>query len=512
MASSLPLAGTEVLHRLQLALEDAERRVQRAHAEHDTLGRQLKDALTRRSERFQDLARAQLPALAPPHLAELCETARARVMAVYERHALARDQVDQQLAGMAQIIATAEATWRGTQTQVDELTQQRTQIEQQIAQRLADDPEFRSASEAALAAEQELQRNEERFHELQQESQAKLPAFERSSLFQYLYRRGYRQSAIVGRTLTGQLDRWVAGLIDYPKAVRSYEFLRLTPPRMQQELQLRQRRFDEMMDAVEAARDKAADEAGLRPLVDRLTKLEAETQQQHAQWQQLHQQQQALREESQLMAAGLGRFHTEALNQLKDILSQTQSEVLEQTARRTSTVADDRLVAEIVGLTEDLNRMQPRVLANDQQQQAAETSREEIASTIRRFKSNEWAIPAASFQASLNVDELVAGLLSGQVDRNQASQRLQRSVRIEPSAWERTAETTIQVLTSPQSRVLADALVQVAGTVLQASVSRSMERRTGSHADWGSTFGGSSGRSGSSSSGGGGSFSSGAGF
>jgi chromosome segregation ATPase len=301
------------------------------------------------------------------------------------------------------------------------------------------------------------------------------------------------------------LDRWVARLIDYDRAIRSYEFLKLTPPRMAAELQRRQEEFSRLMATVEGLRDRVSQELGL----DRVNEeLRGHADQKQALIDQIGRQQAeiaALRAEHQQLEAGLGRFHEEALQQLQQILSDTRQEVLDREAERTTTRADDQLVAELAAMTADLQRLRPEAEACDRQLQAAEAVREEMVVALRRFDDNSWSRPDVSFQSTLDLEGLVRGLSTGSLNRHEASQRLQRTVQIEKSVMEQTAEGALAVAMAPETRVLAQALLEVAGAVLQASATRSVQRRSSSSGWTGG--GGSSG-----SSGGGGGFSSGAGF
>ncbi len=482
MVDRTPIAGSMVRLRLQQAVTEADARLQHTRNAHDELGRRLQQLLARRNESFSELARAQLPALTEPNITNVCETARTRIVAAYQRHEQVRRTVSERLATLEQTIVGIDQEVVRLQQELSALGLQRSTLERQVAQQLAADLDFQTTSHAALAAETALKRNEERLRELQQEAQAKLPAYNRSTLFQYLYRRGYRRSSQAAATLTGRLDRWVARLIDFDSAVRSYDFLRLTPPRMLEELQRRQSEFDQIMAKLESIRDAAGDACGLDRVVAEVTQRTEQRNALAAQIERHRSDTKALRAEQQQLEAGQGRFHVEALQALQQILSETRTEILEHSARQSPTDADDRVVAEIAALTADLARLRPQAEASDSAVREAETLREEVVVALRRFDDNAWSAANTSFDASLDLDGLTRGLTSGQITRHEVSQRLQRAVRVEPSAMEQSAQAALAIAMAPETRVLAGALLEVAGAVLASSATRSVQRRSASSA------------------------------
>ncbi len=77
---------------------------------------------------------------------------------------------------------------------LNDLAAQRDELQLQLANRLKDHEDFQQLSEQALTAENLLKRNELRVAEMRDEVAEKLPAYEKSRLFQYLFRRGYGTS------------------------------------------------------------------------------------------------------------------------------------------------------------------------------------------------------------------------------------------------------------------------------------------------------------------------------
>ena len=91
--------------------------------------------------------------------------------------------------------------------------------------------------------------------ELQQSAKEKLPPYHRSALVWYLLRRKYGSADYTERGWKRRWDKWVADLIDFPRAKLGYEFLTTTPGLMATEVARRQTEFKLLMQQIEAIED-----------------------------------------------------------------------------------------------------------------------------------------------------------------------------------------------------------------------------------------------------------------
>ena len=97
--------------------------------------------------------------------------------------------------------------------------------------------------------------------EIRAEAQEKLPSYDKNRLFRYLLDRDYGKPEYKKKGWTRRLDRWVAKLIDYQGARRSYDFLRVTPELMAAEVARRREQFNVLMEQVERIEDEISGEA-----------------------------------------------------------------------------------------------------------------------------------------------------------------------------------------------------------------------------------------------------------
>ena len=89
------------------------------------------------------------------------------------------------------------------------LARQRDQLQEEVADRLKQMPVYEQLTNEAARAEQRLTSNEERMEQLHAEAAEKLPSYDNSRLFSYLYDRKFGTVDYRYRGLTRRLDRWL---------------------------------------------------------------------------------------------------------------------------------------------------------------------------------------------------------------------------------------------------------------------------------------------------------------
>src|SRR5262249_43798484 len=162
-----------------------------------------------------------------------------------------------------------------------------------------------------------------RVNEMQKEAAEKLPHYEQSRLFRYLYERHYGTSEYQHKGLILELDRWVAGLIRYNEARAGDEFLKNTPALVADEVARRHDRFNELMQQVEAIQHAEAEKAGL---IDVLKEGEALGDRRDAlvkELEQLRQKAKGLEDELGGLERQQNAFYTEALERFGKFLGDT---------------------------------------------------------------------------------------------------------------------------------------------------------------------------------------------
>ncbi|MCA9088351.1 MAG: hypothetical protein KDA90_06910 [Planctomycetaceae bacterium] len=474
--------GDSILRELRSELDELRADAATLRGEHQAADTQLRRLVSDRGAAILDLARHYLPEISRERIEVTFAEVRDDLQQILSRKERQQDVLVGQRDRLRQECERLEGELAGVTAQLSEKVRERELLSRQLADQLAADIEFRQLSATAIAAESELSRNEQRLRELEQDAAENLPDYQQSSLFQYLLQSGYGTETYARRGLTKRLDRWVARLIDYPRAFRSYQFLTSAPQLVREEIERRAAVFHPQMAAVEAFEQRAADAMGLTQVLqagdelgarrDQLVTLVGE------QRSLLHGVEQKLLELEQSQ----GPFYQEALTRFRQFLERARTEILEQQAARTPEPIDDELVQRIRALTDEINRVQPELARQQERCRLAEDQVGGLEFVVRRFQQANFDSPRSQFESSLALRKQLDQYRQRALSREALWDQLRQAQQFEPTWLEESAQgmavNATQVLAHPMTQVLMHAMVEAAGVALQAAAQRSVERRS----------------------------------
>ncbi len=399
-------SGAEVLRQLAQAAA-------LARADADAAERAAGDVRNRthalgadRLRALRDLAATQLPELS----AAATGAAMPEVAAELQQFELLRQRRQQELSSQ---LAALEATLASSSQQLTELTRRldaavvlRDELEQAAARALAAMPDYVALTAAATQAEVRLARDTERAGEIAAEAKQKLPPYERSRLFQYLWERKFATPEYAARGLTARLDRRLADYIEYRRVVGSYRFLKTTPQLVQLEVERRTAEVAGLRQRIDSKELAAEAEVGVpaaQAEVDRLlAERERGVQEVAAVQQQIAKAHAALRDE----VGARGAFHAQALQRLQGFLARAESATLERAARQTPDPRDDQLVAELRACTEALQRCAAEAGPLEQDAQRKDAVADGLEELLVRFRGADYDAGRSEF-VDLDLDRVL---------------------------------------------------------------------------------------------------------
>ena len=489
-------AGSDVLHHLMRAATAARRDADGAASTAMRVRDQVQALTRERTETLRQLAAMQLPELNQATAAAAMPELSAELMDFERRRQARASQLAEQLAAHEAEMARANQLASQSTEQLDAATARRDELLREAAAVLAKDAAYGALSAEATQAEVLLARDTARRDEIASEAKAKLPPYEVSRLFQYLWQRKFATAEYASRGLTARLDRRLAGYIGYAQAVDSYRFLTTTPKLVAIEVERRTGEVTALRQRVEGREQAAEAELGVPAVqaeVDRL--LAAREQQLQAVdrvRQQIAQVHVAMREE----IGSQGAFHAQALQRLLTFLSQAQASSLERQAQRTADPKDDQLVAALRACTDELARVGAEARPLEQEAARRDAIADGLEELLVRFRRAEFDGGRSEFH-DLDVDRLLQEARTGALPAEDLWQALRARQRFQRPAVVHHSQRTGNVLEGIGLAVRV-------GTVLAdlALSNRGSSRRGG-----GGGFG-----SGGGFGGGGGGFSSGRGF
>lgn len=471
------ISGRSVGYALVQASRSLNEQLEKSLTTSRELDKAMGHIVDRRGQALFELAHHYLPNIDQQTVANTFAEVRQEILEILERkrhhehkleNTIADDETEQRRLQQELVQVTS---------QLNEKVAQREELEKVVAERLDDDSRFQDLSKQALSAEQELNRNEQRVTEIQAEARDKLPSYEKSRLFKYLYERGFGTSEYRKRGLVKRLDDWVAKMIDYSRARRGYDFLRVTPELMAQEVSRRRDQFNGLMEQVESIEDQHSDEVGLTEVMrdgqhlgaerDRLVSASAS--------------QQTLTERHRQELLSLGgtenEYYQQAVEQMKDFLGGLENWRLENTSRATPELEDDRIVREIVQLGDELGNRKSEAKQLGQTQQLWKQRLTDLQGILQQFQRAEFDSGRSLFHADFRVDQHLDRYLCGELSAGELWEAIREAQKFAPPWYEDADRGVGNVLDSEFSYVLMRVLTDIAGQALRNAAHRGVQRR-----------------------------------
>jgi chromosome segregation ATPase len=495
------VAGKSVYQTLDDSVRQTHSQVERCDAQLKSLGEEATELMTQRGAILLDLAHHYLPEISRETIADTFQEIRVDLQQVLESKLRRQQQLRQELETVETDLLRQQVEMDQVTEELDEKVAQREKLESEVAERLAEHEMFQQLSGRALQAEQELDRNEQRIAEIGKEVKEKRPAYEKSRLFQYLHTQGYGTPGYdpqsrnwpQGRKwgLTKRLDRWVAGMIDYARARRSYDFLRVTPELMVAEVERRRTEFNALMEQVELIEDSISDEVGLTEVLregDRLgTQREAKVQSlEKLTKSKVHHQ-----EELQRLESARNQYYEQAIKKMKQFLATLDEARLAERARRTPESDDDQLVQEITDLGNQLEQTRQQATSLTRERQSRNEKLHGLQQLLMQFRSAEFDSRRSHFASSFQLESHLRGYQEGRESEQQVWNTIRQHQQFAPTwsdqmgqgQWGQGQLGQGQAggfgrgFDSELSSVLLRGLAEVAGAALRGAAYRGMQRR-----------------------------------
>ncbi|HMO84601.1 MAG TPA: hypothetical protein PKC18_06735, partial [Lacipirellulaceae bacterium] len=430
-------SGADVSRVLQRAVENVRWQLGDHIAGLQSLDTQVNDLVARRGGALLDLARHYLPDIRLETVQRTFVEVRDDLMEVLVRKQKRERELRDQAAAVEREAEHLEVELARITDALNVKASERDQLEQLVSERLHGSDEFRRLSEQAIAAEAELERNEERVAEMKAQAERKLPAYEQSRLFKYLYDAGFGTPQYRAKGWTRRVDRWIARMIDFGAARRGYEFLVATPELMEQEVIRRRMSFNELMQQVETIEDRVSDEMGLtegmragQVLGSARDRLVAEA---------ARADDNLLRRQQELLSltGAQNEFYEQAVARMKNFLSSLSPARLEAASRTTPEREDDAIVAEVQFLGSQLTEADERAAALASQRKTWEDRLGGLQTVIQRFRQYEYDSRKSLFASRVDVADLVSRYVSGQIGPDELWTALQSAQRFAQQWHER---------------------------------------------------------------------------
>lgn len=462
-------SGPEVLELVQQAIARAAETGRAASTRIAENEKRVAEWLEQRDAIFDELAGHYLPRLDQDSIRAVGREVQRDLEAVLARRDRELTRICAELEHEGPELSQQEAKLSEVSAELDRATSSLAELTEQLVTRLKADDTFSSLTTKLVQSRARLASFRERLAEVRHEAQEKLPAYEASALFQYLWRRQYGRSRQRAALFSRRWDRWVARLIDYPRAVRSYNFLRATPELMEQAMEREEEDVDRLVDTIDEAKAAVAAEIGLTAqgeLVERL-RAERETLMQDVESRQ--QRVQPLLGQRDEIESLQGRFYDEALGRVADHFRQTEQRLLEERARQTAQREDDQMVAELRYTAEQVEAARRDIDAAHRERRNGEKHERELTYVARSLRRSGFDQQICYFDPPIDAAARLDEFFAGHLDEHQLLKGLRNDQKMQPTAGDRAREQVESVLSHPSTQSALEVVATVAGSVLRAA-------------------------------------------
>jgi hypothetical protein len=265
-------------------------------------------------------------------------------------------------------------------------------------------------------------------------------------------------------------------MIDFQRARRGYEFLRVTPELMANEVARRRDQFNALMELVEACEDRHSDAVGLTEVMregQELGKTRDDLVADIGQQQDLqikHQQELAALESTR------NEYYEQAVVRMKEFLSTLEEWRLEHASRSTPEPQDDQIVAELAWLGNELDEAKEQSAQLVNEQQVWKKRGAELQDIWQRFRRADFDSGRSYFHPDFEIETHLEQFARGQLSHGDLWLAIKSAQRFAPP-WYNDDQPRERGFEPDFSYVLLHVLADIAGQALRTAAERGMERR-----------------------------------
>jgi hypothetical protein len=414
--------GGHVIREVDQHLADAQREASAAQTEADRLAAQREGLRTEEAEALRELARLRLRELADGRQAvEALDAAGTQVRESLARRAGELEAIQRSVFEARDALVAAEAK-RDAEAARLRATQEAEAATLRAADvKAAEDPEFQRLSAIAEEAERVAQHAEQKSGFAARDFEEKGRPYRADPLFAYLWDRGWGTGRYRAFPLVRMIDGWVARLIEFEPARRSYALLSELPGSMTSHAGRMRAEADAAVRAMVERRRVLAglpegagriDPASLEAAEDAVEAARAALTEAEA--------------KRSALAAGEDPASQQAIRALEAAIGARSLRALREEASRTPTREDDAIVARLEITAAERARLENALADAQAQADGARRRLTELQALRHEMRSRGVERSDWGFASGALVGALVSELLRGALSRDGFWDRMER--------------------------------------------------------------------------------------
>ncbi|MEM9410328.1 MAG: hypothetical protein AAGA30_04395 [Planctomycetota bacterium] len=468
------IRGPELFKKLQTARKNIRHAIAKLAIEAKEVDGKMQQLVALRGQEFIDLSKLYLPELSTTTVQSAFKHIQTELKDLLQQKQNFESQLEQQIGLAIQTTEEAQNELEKTTELLNEKANERDHLQEVVAKLLKQNTEYEELTNQAAQAEKRLTQNEERMAQVHNEAAQKLPSYDSSRLFRYLYDRKFGTPDYRATGMTRTIDRWLAKFIGFRKAKRSYDFMKTTPTLMAAELKRRQDQFNELMDLIEKMEQATEHEVGLTVVIAKgdelgakrdelLNQIEAQIKIADESKLELHQ-----------SLDSKGVHYEQALASMRDQIENSEVDQLIRHARSTQKPTDDKIVENIASINRLIDELQPDILQLNGKRKSLVDRQSGMEDVIRQFRASNFDSRRSVFPRHIRLEQMVERFSTNDIDSRSLWKHIKQNQRFQQS-W--AQQTATDVINDPSAQVVLHTMLDLAAEALKQSARRSVYRR-----------------------------------
>lgn len=419
------VSGGAILQEVDGHLAEAQRVASATQMEVDRLAARRDGVRAEEAEALRALARLRMMEISEGGaVIDALDAAGARVQESLRRRAAGLEEAQRAILDARDALAAAEAKRDAEAARLRAAQEAEAAALRDADAKTAQDEEFRRLSATAEEAERIAQHAEQKAGFAARDFEEKGRPYRADPLFAYLWDRGWGTSRYRASPLVRMIDGWVARLIEFEPARRSYALLSELPGHMTDHAQRMRAAADVAVRAMVERRRVLAGlpEGNGRPSTAALDAAEDAVEAARAALAEAEAKRSAL-------AAGDDAASQEAIRALEAAIGARSLRTLREEASRTPTREDDAIVARLEVAAAERARLETALADAQAQAEAARRRLTELESLRHDMRSRGVERSDWGFASGALVGVLVGELLRGALSRDGFWDRMERERR-----------------------------------------------------------------------------------
>ncbi len=464
----MPVPGTEILRRITDFAASINGSEKEARARAMDVSNEIATALANQSDAFRELAQHYLPRLDD----DVEGDGWLEMRSVLRDIMLRRDDTRRQLQTRLQVVSTqqssAETQWKQLSEQLSASAQKVDELTKRLTQKLTADPDLQRLSREAAEGQARLEQATANFGDVESEAKSKLPPYEHSRLFQYLWDSEFDTDRYSRRGMSRRIDRWLSRLIDYPAVAASYRFLTSAPRMMKQVIAEQQKTVKARVEDVQSRQTAAGDALGLPAVQASVSRLKADVDLAFAAMDSAQKLSVSLQHEQAQLDSPDSIFYRDALKAFQALLQKTERSLVAARATNTPELQDDQVVARLRHIDEVVSQKKLQLDQHYAAAEAAEKRTERVNDLLSRCRRAQFGDPQRIFEDSYDLNARLQDLANGVVSGETMYQEMYRIQKIDSPI----ADQASAAINGPMGQILINTMTQAAGAALGVYAAR----------------------------------------